>query len=197
MILSLRERCVLEIQLPLPHVFGLRRLQSNPPRSLWLQHIHWMCCLTRRAHTVVPTRKGTHGDRSAWGHTDAIDFVAIASSLQATNGIRGVCNTNRLKAVPLRFVRQLRNNTAQSLVLRTQGLPHGKNKRTSACISKMKAKFLSCGKRSTKNPGEQLQLVVVEAKGACVRRKLGAPRLAAVAARNPSSNMQIPCISAL
>ena len=75
----------------------------------------------------------------------------------------------------LRFVRQLRNNTAQSLVLRTQGLPHGKNKRTSACISKMKAKFLSCGKRSTKNQGEQLQLVVVEAKGACVRRKLGAP----------------------
>ena len=66
-------------------------------------------------------------------------------------------------------------NTAQSLVLRTQGLPHGKNKRTSACISKMKAKFLSCGKRSTKNQGEQLQLVVVEAKGACVRRKLGAP----------------------
>ena len=31
---------------PLPHVFGLRRLQSNPPRSLWLQHIHRMCCLT-------------------------------------------------------------------------------------------------------------------------------------------------------
>ena len=93
--------------------------------------------------------------------------------------------------MPLRFVRQLRNNTAQSLVLRTQGLPHDKNKRTSACISKMKAKFLSCGKRSTKNQGEQLQLVVVEAKGACVRRKLGAPRLAAVAARNPSSNNHI------
>ena len=82
--------------------------------------------------------------------------------------------------MPLRFVRQLRNNTAQSLVLRTQGLPHGKNKRTSACISKMKAKFLSCGKRSTKNQGEQLQLVVVEAKGACVRRKLGAQILAAL-----------------
>ena len=39
---------------PLPHVFGLRRLRGNPPRSLWLQHIHWMCCLTRRAHTAVP-----------------------------------------------------------------------------------------------------------------------------------------------
>ena len=32
--------------LPLPHVFGLRRLQGNPPCSLWLQHIHRMCCLT-------------------------------------------------------------------------------------------------------------------------------------------------------
>ena len=76
-----------------------------------------MCCLTRRSHTAVPPLhkfEVTHGVRSAWGHTDAIDFVAIASSLQATNGIRDVCNTNRLKAVPLRFVRQLRNNTAQS-----------------------------------------------------------------------------------
>ena len=91
--------------------------------------------------------------------------------------------------MPPSFVRQLRNNTAQSLVLRTQGLPLGKNKRTSACISKMKAKFLSCGKRSTKNQGEQLQLVVVEAKGACVRRKLGAPRLAAVAARTPNKHI--------
>ncbi len=132
--------------------------------------------------TVPPLRdlEGTHGDRVAGDNANAIDFVTIASSLQATNGIRDVCNTNRLKAVPLRFVRQLRNNMAHSLVLRTQGLPHDKNKRTSACISKMKAKFLSCGKRSTKNQGEQLQLVVVEAKGACVRRKLGAPMLAAL-----------------
>ena len=30
--------------------------------------------------------EGTHGVRSAWGNTDAIDFVSIASSLQATNG---------------------------------------------------------------------------------------------------------------
>ena len=45
--------------------------------------------------------EGTHSVRSAWGNTDAIDFVAIASSLRATNGIRGVYNTNRLKAVPL------------------------------------------------------------------------------------------------
>ena len=45
--------------------------------------------------------EGTHGVRFAWGNTDAIDFVAIASSLQATNGGRVVGNTNRLKAVPL------------------------------------------------------------------------------------------------
>ncbi len=30
--------------------------------------------------------EGTHGDRVAGDNTDAIDFVAIASSLQATNG---------------------------------------------------------------------------------------------------------------
>ena len=112
------------------------------------------------------------------GDTNAIDFVTIASSLLATSGTR-IDRDNSL-VMPPSFVRQLRNNTAQSLVLRTQGLPHGKNKRTSACISKMKAKFLSCGKRSTKNQGEQLQLVVVEAKGACVRRKLGAHILAAL-----------------
>ena len=53
----------------------------------------------------------------AGDNTDAIDFVAIASSLQATNGRRAVGNTNRLKAVSLRFVRQLRTQTAQSLVL--------------------------------------------------------------------------------
>ena len=75
---------------------------------------------SRVSPTAVPPLhkfEGTHGVRSAWGNTDAIDFVAIASSLQATNGIRSVCNTNRLKAVPLRFVRQLRTQTAQSLVL--------------------------------------------------------------------------------
>jgi len=79
-----------------------------------------MCCLTRRAHTAVPPLhkfEGTHGVRFAWGNTDAIDFVAIASSLQATNSRRAVGNTNRLKAVPLRFVRQQRTQTAQSLVL--------------------------------------------------------------------------------
>ncbi len=38
----------------------------------------------------------------------------------------------RSLVMPPRFVRQLRNNTAQSLVLHTQGLPHVKNKRTCA-----------------------------------------------------------------
>ena len=52
---------------------------------------------------VPPLHKfeGTHGDRVAGDNTDAIDFVAIASSLRATNGRRAVGNTNRLKAVPL------------------------------------------------------------------------------------------------
>ena len=65
---------------------------------------------------VPPLRKleGTHGVRSAWGHTNAIDFVTIASSLHATSGRRAVGNTNRLKAVPPSFVRRLRNNMAQS-----------------------------------------------------------------------------------
>ena len=44
--------CTLNYNFPFPQVFGLRRLRGNPPRSLWLQHIHRMCCLTRRAHTA-------------------------------------------------------------------------------------------------------------------------------------------------
>ena len=55
---------------PLPHVFGLRRLQGNPPRSLWLQHIHWMCCLTRRA---LPPFKFTACARSALHQADNLE----------------------------------------------------------------------------------------------------------------------------
>ena len=65
---------------------------------------------------VPPLHKfeGTHGDRVAGDNTNAIDFVAIASSLHATNGGRVVGNTNRLKAVSPSFVCQLRTQTAQS-----------------------------------------------------------------------------------
>ena len=66
----------------------------NPPRSLWLQHIHWMCCLTRRAHITVPPLRdleGTHGDRVAGDNANAIDFVTIASSLYATSSTRINC----------------------------------------------------------------------------------------------------------
>ncbi len=69
--------------------------------------------------TVVPPLhefEGTHDVRSAWGNTDAIDFVAIASSLQATNGRRAVGNTNRLKAVSLVHGRK-KSTLARSLVL--------------------------------------------------------------------------------
>ena len=58
-----------------------------------------MCFPYRRSPSAY--FEGTHGVRFAWGNTDAIDFIAIASSLQATNGGRVVGNTNRLKAVPL------------------------------------------------------------------------------------------------
>ncbi len=53
--------------------------------------------------------------------------------------------------MPPRFVRQLRNNTAQSLVLHTQGLPHVKNKRTCVRVIKMKTQFLARGKKEHKN----------------------------------------------
>ena len=81
--------------------FGVCAPQSA---SFALATTHSPDVLLNAAHTAIPPLhkfEGTHGVRFAWGNTDAIDFVAIASSLQATNGIQGVCNTNRLKAVPL------------------------------------------------------------------------------------------------
>ena len=72
----------------------------NPPRSLWLQHIHRMCCLTRRAHLTQI------GDNRLFKHSS---FV------------KGELGTHidkcRTLIMPLRFVCPLRNNTAQSLVL--------------------------------------------------------------------------------
>ena len=67
--------------------------------------------------TVPPLRdlEGTHGDRVAGDNANAIDFVTIASSLRATSGTR--IDKYRPLVMSLRFVRQLRNNTAQSLVL--------------------------------------------------------------------------------
>ena len=45
--------------------------------------------------------------------------------------------------MPPRFVRRLRNNMAQSLVLHTQGIPHVKNKRTCVCVIRGSA-VLAC-----------------------------------------------------
>ena len=104
---------------------------------------------------VPPLRKleGTHGVRSAWGHTDAIDFVAIASSLQATNGIRDILQYRSAESRATALCAPgVAINTAQSLVLRTQGLPLGKNKRTCACISKMEAKFFAVWEEEHKEP---------------------------------------------
>ena len=50
---------------PLPHgVCTSAFAHRNPPRSLWLRHIHRMCRLTRRAHIPFPlctSFEGTHG----------------------------------------------------------------------------------------------------------------------------------------
>ena len=80
----------------------------------------------------------------------AILYKIIRRSWGETVGTR-IDRDNSL-VMPPSFVRQLRNNTAQALVLRTQGLPHGKNKRTSACISKMKAKFFAVWEEEHKEP---------------------------------------------
>ena len=75
-----------------------------------------LCPLSSRVSPTVvsPLHKfeGTHDVRSAWGNTDAIDFVAIASSLQATNGTR-IDRGNSL-IMPLRFVRQAWPTTRRS-----------------------------------------------------------------------------------
>ena len=83
---------------PFPQVFGLRRLRGNPPCSLWLQSVHWTNCFTRRAHiTVPPFREPTV---TAWRGTTLSTRIDKCRSL----------------IMPPRFVRRLRNNTAQSLV---------------------------------------------------------------------------------
>ena len=73
-----------------------------------------------------------------------------ATAWRGTTLGRDITNAISL-IVPLRFVRRLRNNMAQSLVLHTQGLPHVKNKRTCVCVRKMKAQFLACGKKEHKD----------------------------------------------
>ena len=88
---------------PLPHcVWTSAFAHRNTPRSLWLQHIHRMCRLTRRAHIPFPlctSFEGTHGTAPR-GDTLGTRIIGAFSLI-----------------MPLRFVRQLRNNTAQSLVL--------------------------------------------------------------------------------
>ena len=71
----------------------------NPPRSLWLQHIHWMCCLTRRAHITVPPLRdleGTHGDRVAGDNTQrshrllSFSFYVTRSRTKKTKLVRSL-----------------------------------------------------------------------------------------------------------
>ena len=101
-------------------MFGLRRLRN----AIRLVRFGYNSSTGRVVLRVAPISpfplctsfEGTHGVRSAWGNTDAIDFVAIASSLQATNGRQALSNTNRLKAVSLAHGRK-QFQLARSLVL--------------------------------------------------------------------------------
>ncbi len=72
----------LNVTFPLPHgVWTSAFAHRNPPRSLWLRHIHRMCRLTRRAHIPFPlctSFEGTHGTAPRGGTRNAIDFVTIA-----------------------------------------------------------------------------------------------------------------------
>ena len=56
---------IIKCNFPLPHgVWTSAFAHRNPPRSLWLRHIHRMCRLTRRAHIPFPLcamLEGTHG----------------------------------------------------------------------------------------------------------------------------------------
>ena len=75
-------------------------------------------------------------------------------SLQCYPSLAGKTGGTRIDrysplVMPPRFVRRLRNNTAQSLVLHTQGLPHVKNKRTCVCVIRESA-VLACGKKEHK-----------------------------------------------
>ena len=80
------------------------------------------------------------------------------------------------------------------LVLRTQGSDTTKTSELDAGVAKMKARFSSCGKRSTKNQSKQLQQVAVGAMG-LVCDEFGAPLARRLAARVSSSKLHIPCIS--
>ena len=98
--------------------------------------------------------------------------------------------------MPPRFVRQLRNNTAQSLVLHTQGLPHVKNKRTCARVRKMKAQFLACGKRNTKTERQMIATCCNRLQNGLVC-DVSSALISAFALRTLTSNKHIPFISTL
>ena len=114
---------------------------------------------------------------------------------------RGTTLSNRIDRcrsliMPPRFVRRLRNNTAQSLVLHTQGLPHVKNKRTCVRVRKMKAQFLARGKKEHKNQKANDYNKLQSLQNGLVCDVSSAfDLLAAVAARVPSSKSHNPRIS--
>ena len=66
--------------------------------------------------------------------------------------------------MPLRFVRRLRNNTAQSLVLHTQGSHTQKTSEQTYDIKDESAVFCVKGKRSAKAKSKQLTSLAIAAK---------------------------------
>ena len=103
MVLQVYKGCAFETlnaMLPLP--FGLvrlRRLQSNPPCSLWLQFVHWTTCFTRRARLLE--------------HSTFSFYLHIARRGEVGTRI----DRYRSLIMSPRFVRQaVANNMAQSLV---------------------------------------------------------------------------------
>ena len=135
-------------------------------------------CRTRTLNAISPLPFG----HSPIAQTYASSIQNLSSFARGEVGTR-IDRDNSL-IMPLRFVRQAWPTTRRSrLYYAHKGSRTAKTSELVLVYQRWKRSFLPCGKRSTKSQGEQLQLVVVEAKGACVRRKLGAPMLAAVAAR--------------
>ena len=122
--------------------------------------------------------EGTHDDRVAGDNTDAIDFVTIASSLLATNGRRALDNTNRLKAVSLVHGR---NNSSPPVHLYCAHKAHARRKQANRYRSyKDESIAFVVWEEEHKEPKRTTATSCGWSNGACVRRKFGTHRLAAL-----------------
>ena len=144
-------------------MFGLRRLQSNPPRSLWLQHIHRMCCLTRRAHTAVPPKKGTHGVRSAWGHTQHSHRL-LSFSFYVTRS-----RTKRIQTRPLTCTNRQARRSLRSSPCDSNSVFEWAHTVYKNASNRLKS---SANARSAISPAQRADITVEEHQYHCAIRKL-------------------------